>query len=171
MRRLKTEHKCLLPSAFIVIAAIFCARNERNPAQRPLGRGYHAMAYDAESRRIILFGGQTGDVANHPEVFLSAETWAYDPAENLWQKMSPPASPPAMAAQAMAYDSESDRVILKGGGGASDRFDARNPFLSPDGKSCTFLAENCPRQIHRRRIKFGLRKEITVPGRDRRPWI
>ncbi len=94
-----------------------CQKASEKKPESPPGRGYHAMAYDSESRRIVLFGGQTGDIAKHPEVFLSAETWAYDPAKNLWQKMSPPASPPAMSAQAMAYDGESDRVILHGGGG------------------------------------------------------
>jgi N-acetylneuraminic acid mutarotase len=89
--------------------------------ERPPGLGYHAMVYDAESKRIILFGGQMGDTAGHPEVFTSSETWAYDPARNLWRKMEPKLSPPAMAAHAMAYDNESDRMILYGGGGIYDQ--------------------------------------------------
>jgi hypothetical protein len=90
-------------------------------SKRPPGNGYHAMAYDSESERVILFGGQTGDIDNHPEIFLSAETWAYDAATNRWTRMEPKLSPPAMSAHAMAYDAESDRVILHGGGGLFDK--------------------------------------------------
>ena len=87
----------------------------------PSGLGYHAMAYDSESSRVILYGGQTGNIIDHPETCLSAETWAFEPARNRWQKMMPGSSPPALSAHAMAYDSESDRVILHGGSGIFEK--------------------------------------------------
>ncbi len=104
---------------FLILCA-GCTQRMNRTAGRPAGRGYHAMAYDAESRRVILYGGQTGNIAEHSEIFTSSETWAFDLARNRWQKMEPESHPPAMSAHAMAYDSESDRVILHGGGGIFD---------------------------------------------------
>jgi len=76
--------------------------------RRPLGRAFHAMAYDAASDRVILFGGLSA-----PIVF--GDTWAYDFNTNSWTAMNPPTSPDARTASAMAYDAQSDRVILFGG--------------------------------------------------------
>ncbi len=106
---------------FFLFLSLNCAPRKNPRDERPAGRGYHAMAYDSESRRVVLFGGQTGDTTAHQEVFTSAETWSYDPAKNRWQKMEPKRNPPAMAAHSMAYDSESDRVVLHGGGGIYDQ--------------------------------------------------
>jgi len=100
-----------------LILFVGCTQRMNRMVERPAGRGYHAMAYDRESKRVILYGGQTGNISEHPEIFTSSETWAFDLARNRWQMMSPESSPPAMSAHAMAYDSESDRVILHGGGG------------------------------------------------------
>ena len=71
----------------------------------PAARGYHVMAYDAESDRIVLFGGGL-----NPESFLKV-TWAYDFETNIWQDMPPAQSPPAGEGP-MAYDIQSDRTIL-----------------------------------------------------------
>src|SRR5207249_3986926 len=79
-----------------------------DPATRPVRRVYHAMAYDAQSDRVIFFGG---DLAGG----LFNDTWAYDFNTNAWTDMAPGLSPPATLCDAMAYDSESDRVILFGG--------------------------------------------------------
>ena len=40
---------------------------------RPLGRAGHAMVYDPDTRRVIMFGG------NPSGVKASCETWAYAP--------------------------------------------------------------------------------------------
>lgn len=68
-------------------------------------RGYHAAAYDSESDRIIVFGGQPD--GNH----VIADTWTYDIAANHWAQMSP-AQSPGLAEGPMAYDSAADRTIL-----------------------------------------------------------
>lgn len=87
---------------------------ERQPAQQPmedplLGRRFGpSMAYDAESDRLILFGGGA------PEKLFS-DTWAYDFNGDQWEKMQPEISPSPRAMYHMAYDAESDRVILWGG--------------------------------------------------------
>ena len=81
----------------------------------PSPRGYVSMAYDKESDRVILFGGQTGNILADPRQ-NNGETWAYDVAANKWTEMKPPSGPTARGAADMTYDAESDRVILFGGG-------------------------------------------------------
>ena len=88
----------------------------RNLGTRPSPRGAHAMVYDAESDRIILFGGTEGP-----------ETWAYDYNTNTWTNMSPAVQPDAWYFVDMAYDAESDRIVLFGGC-AGDSFFTCLPF-------------------------------------------
>lgn len=79
---------------------------EMNPSSGPLGRGWHALAYDGESDRVILYGGHGS----------SGQTWAYDYNSDSWENRNPPsAPPPLLELHDMAYDAESDRVILFGG--------------------------------------------------------
>jgi len=79
-----------------------------NPSTHPSGRNWMAMAYDSESDKVILFGGWA-------DGRIYADTWAYDYKTNTWTNMNPSESPPPRYQSAMAYDSESDRVILFGG--------------------------------------------------------
>jgi N-acetylneuraminic acid mutarotase len=81
-------------------------------AVEPSPRDYVAFAYDSQSDQIILFGGGTQLYQYH---HADKETWAYDIEENTWTNMKPAPKPRNMAAATMAYDSESDRVILFGG--------------------------------------------------------
>lgn len=74
----------------------------------PPPRGESALAYDVESDRAILFGGQSGNLTFN-------DTWAFDANEGSWTLMAPPTSPPPLSGHAMVYDSESDRVVLFGG--------------------------------------------------------
>ena len=75
----------------------------------PSARGYHRMAYDVESDRAILYGGFS---PNDEDLLLLDDTWAYDPNENTWRKMDPTLPHPAGSGFSMAYDIQSDRVIL-----------------------------------------------------------
>ena len=79
------------------------------PSAQPPKLRFHAMAYDSQSDRVILFGGE---IDMGP---TSDETWAYDLDTNTWTNMNPATRPSARAWHAMAYDSQSDRVILCGG--------------------------------------------------------
>ncbi len=75
---------------------------------RPSRRHSHALAYDAESDRVVLFGG-------HQFAVNSDETWAYDFNTNTWTKMEPTTQPLKLAEHNLAYDAESDRIVLFGG--------------------------------------------------------
>lgn len=80
----------------------------------PSSRGYVSMAYDSESKQVIMFGGITGN--EHEIENYSSETWAFDVVAQSWTEKSPPESPgPRSTFGGMVYDAESDRVILFGG--------------------------------------------------------
>jgi hypothetical protein len=80
------------------------------PAVSPPPRINAGVAYDVESDRIILFGGV--DAGQR----LLGDTWAYDYNSNTWTNLTPPSGPSARSSPAMAYDVQSDRVLLFGGG-------------------------------------------------------
>src|SRR6266571_4518123 len=78
----------------------------------PPARYGHAMAYDSQSDRLVLFGGASTSAG---VLLLLNDTWAYAFNTSTWTDMSPAIAPPARYGHAIAYDSESDRVILFGG--------------------------------------------------------
>ena len=76
------------------------------------------LAYDADSDRIILFGGSDWNS-------LMNDTWAYDFNTDTWTDMKPDISPPARNYHGMTYDVESDRVLIWGSMGTDlEPFDA-----------------------------------------------
>lgn len=104
------------------------------PASPP-GLGYHAMAYDAESHVIVVFGGQLKDYSMQSVV---STTWVYDCIADMWRKMNPSVTPPAAAGHAMAYDSAADRVLLFCGQTwvydyNADSWKQKNPAVQPIG--------------------------------------
>ena len=69
------------------------------------------IVYDAESDRIIMFGGI--DVTNFKAI---DETWVYDYNTDTWTDMQPRVYPVARNYQGMVYDPKADRVVLWGDG-------------------------------------------------------
>ncbi|MFW9793326.1 MAG: kelch repeat-containing protein [Candidatus Thorarchaeota archaeon] len=80
-----------------------------SPPVMPSPRRYASMEYDVESDRIILFGGILGTGGT------TGDTWAFDYDTNTWENMDPSSAPSARMYSVMAYDSESDRIILFSG--------------------------------------------------------
>lgn len=80
----------------------------------PPRQGYVMLVDDSESDLMVMFGGQTGRCCS--ESTISKRTWVFDATENLWALLPAASVPSARAAPAMAYDIESDRVIMLGGG-------------------------------------------------------
>jgi hypothetical protein len=87
------------------------------PSGGPFGLLGSRMVYNAVADRMVLFGGWF--VGEGPNSGASQATWVYDLNSNAWTEMSPEVSPPGRMDHAMAYDTESDRVLLWGGGGQS----------------------------------------------------
>jgi cysteine-rich repeat protein len=78
---------------------------EATPTIGPTPRRFHMIAYDGNTNRVIVFGGEAGSRLN--------DTWAWDGTS--WTKLAPPASPSPRSESAMAYDSRRKRVVLFGG--------------------------------------------------------
>ena len=100
------------------------------------------MAYDSESDRVILVGGHKvpGDYG------AQSETWAFDYNTQTWQNMLPTTKPLRLAHQ-MAYDEESDLVVLFGGLEGSDLNTIYNHVYTYDynTNNWTLLPNNlCP---------------------------
>ncbi len=75
------------------------------PTARPTFSSYAHLAYDVNSDRTVLFGGDS---------FEAQETWAYDSRNNTWSNMRPSTWPSGVDSP-LVYDSESDRLIRFGG--------------------------------------------------------
>src|SRR5262249_25333994 len=80
---------------------------QRMPATAPLPRASHAMAFDSQRGRTLLFGGSAGNLSRF------GDTWQWD--GSFWTPLAPATSPAARSAHALAYDSVRDRVVLFGG--------------------------------------------------------
>lgn len=100
-----------------------------NPAgQVPTGRYGHTMVYDADTGRVLLFGGWGND-GNF------SDTWAYDPQSNTWAELDPGTTGPAnRAGQSMVYDTARGRAILIGGWGDDVFFGDTWAFDSAAGR-------------------------------------
>ncbi len=75
----------------------------------PSARMYAAAAYDPRSGHVILFGGLASDSPVN-------DTWSYDLASNSWTHLTPKTSPPKRGRHAMAYERESGKIVMFGGG-------------------------------------------------------
>lgn len=89
---------------------------EMKPSNSPPVRNYHAMAYDTQADRVILFGGAD------PQDKGIMDTWAYNFNTNTWQELERGEGeyPSGRYYHTLAYNTVADRSILYGGssGGA-----------------------------------------------------
>jgi N-acetylneuraminic acid mutarotase len=85
------------------------------PAFRPPRLYGHGLAYDPTVDRMFLFGGFTIGTGPLPPSGVLDETWSYDLAGNAWTRVSSPGHPSARWGARMAYDAQSDRMVLFGG--------------------------------------------------------
>jgi hypothetical protein len=123
------------------------------------------MAYDAESDRMILFGGDRRDT-----------TWAYDPVADEWTRMEPDTYPSARNYGAMAYDPISDRVVLFGGHMEaetwaydynSDSWTELTPAASPPGRDYTSLVYD---PVGRQMVMFGGLDGVSYREQQGQGW-
>jgi hypothetical protein len=85
----------------------------QDPAASPPGRDQAAMAYDAATGTVVLFGG----CCNKLDGDLNG-TWTWD--GTTWAKQHPATSPPGRFGAAMAYDAATSTAVLFGGKGTAD---------------------------------------------------
>ena len=98
---------------------------QASPATSPPARNGAAMAYDAATGTVVLFGGGSG-------VTDLGDTWSWDGTG--WTQLSPATSPPARQNASMAYDPATGAMALfggKNGGDLSDTWSWANPGRRP----------------------------------------
>lgn len=82
---------------------------EKTQSTKPSARNSHAMVYDSENKKVILFGGDSGGGNRYDD------TWVYDPDMNTWTEKTQSTKPSARNVHEMAYDSTNNKVVLFGG--------------------------------------------------------
>lgn len=110
-----------------------------NPVNAPRARYNSGSAYDSDSKKMVIFGGDisfSGSAIN--------ETWAYDYAVNRWQNMYPINPPSIRSYPALAYDSKNHKIIMFGGDStlndtwvydyATNKWQNMNPVNPPPGR-------------------------------------
>ena len=125
----------------IVIAAVAGAQTtnwrQQFPQTSPPAREGHAMVYDSAQAQIVIFGGDSYNLAPYPPypyVRLN-DTWVWDGSS--WVQKLPQTSPPARGGHAMAYDSAHDQVVLFGGLGPAPTETIFNDTWVWDGSNWT----------------------------------
>lgn len=93
-------------------SAFFTVINHRVSSQTiPEARFGHSMVFDSVNKKILLFGGSCDDRFTTSKEDL----WTYDYVNNNWTELTPRYSPARRLSYAMAYDSDSQRIVLFGG--------------------------------------------------------
>lgn len=83
----------------------------KTPLMPPSARFGHTMAYDINSKKVILYGGETSLTSR----IRSSETWAYDVLNNSWTSLKPANHPLPRSKHAMVYDAAKRQVLMFGG--------------------------------------------------------
>lgn len=86
---------------------------QMHPRASPPARYWQAMAYDAASDRVVLFGG----LGNVDEL---NDTWTYDFNQDTWARLATVSAPTTRHYSAMVYDAAAQRLVLFGGAGAGE---------------------------------------------------
>jgi hypothetical protein len=102
-------------------------------------RAEGAMAYDAATRTVVLFGGWNGSSD-------LGDTWTWN--GTTWTKQHPAVHPSARFGAAMAYDAATRTVVLFGGSGVSGdtwtwngkTWTKRHPATSPPARVDAMMA-------------------------------
>jgi len=121
---------------------------QMNPETTPKYRYASLMAYDAESDRIVFFGGGLSPTN------CWDDTWAYDYNTDTWTEMQPEVSPPDRGFHGMVYVPENDRILLWGGTTDPDVVDLR--VWAYDYNTNTWTTQEAPSDAPEQRAGLGL---------------
>jgi hypothetical protein len=87
--------------------------NDNTPACAPPKRTAPSMAYDNNSKVVVMYGG-LDDQAR-----AIADTWEYDVNTNTWTNTTPVTVPRGLGSHRMVYDAKDKKMILVGWGVAT----------------------------------------------------
>jgi len=128
--------------------------SEVSPTPSPPGRENitHAMVYDTEWNRMVLFGGLTvTGIAN--------DTWEYNGAN--WSQVNTASAPPARDAHTLVYDASRDKTVLFGGFSLANR--NLNDTWEYNGSNWQqVFPEGSPPGRNRHAAAYDSRRGVTV---------
>jgi hypothetical protein len=78
----------------------------------PMGRGFHALAYDSARERLVLYGGAISWPPIPPE-HIFGDHWEWD--GEAWTRIGDNVGPKQRVGQALVYDPKRARLVLFGG--------------------------------------------------------
>lgn len=141
------------------------AWQRRSPAESPPALNAHALAYDAGSDRVVLFGGAGRDSRPRDEL------WSYDVDADTWTKHQA-AGPPGRGGARMAYDAGSDRVVLYGGRGDSGQLLNDTWLLDLDAETWTRVdvEPSPPKRVFHQMAYDAATDRVVLWGGDIRPY-
>ncbi len=134
----------------------------------PEARFGHSMVYDSVNKQIFLFGGSCDD----RYIYSKDDLWTYDYVRNNWTELTPSFGPARRLNYAMAYDSDSQHIILFGGNSITAGWELADtwiydyqtnswsnvyPITSPPGRSDHAMAYD---PITKQTILFGGMRDI-----------
>jgi hypothetical protein len=144
------SHRCsLTPFALPLIVSLLAdlgtpllsqSWTQLSPSVSPPGRIYHAMSYDSQRNRAVVFGGYNGSAE-------LGDTWEWDPVGNNWLQRSPANSPTNRQVMAFAYDASRGRTVMWGGAIAivgTSSFQFLSDTWEWDGNNWAQLASSGP---------------------------
>lgn len=131
----------------------------KDPTARPPGRELHAMAWDASTQRMLLFGGFNLNTA-------LGDTWSWD--GNNWVAAQPPQRPIARYGHAMVSDPIRGRVLLYGGhSGSIGAMSAEDDTWEWNGATWARVGSNGrpgPRQDHALAYDAARQRVLLIGG-------
>jgi hypothetical protein len=127
----------------------------------PGGVAGAAMAFDSNSHRMVLFGG-----LDFRTLMVHGETWVLDPQSDAWSETTPTLGPGSGNFHAIAYDEDSDRTILFGGGDQDDRAMDETWAYDVEGSKWALLspAANPPGRYYSSAVYDPVRDRVIVFG-------
>ncbi len=113
-----------------------------DPATSPLGRAEPGICYDSIRDEVMIFAGEDG--MDTPDALN--DSWIYDVDSDTWTEVFPTTAPSDRRAHSMAFDSESNRIIVFGGlpdygndtwagEPTANTFIEMNPATAPEGRT------------------------------------
>ena len=124
----------------------------------PSARTGHALAYDSDRQRVVLFGG-TGGIEYWPGMGELNDTWEWDGAA--WtQKQA--TGPSVRQVVAMAYDRDRHRVVLFGGFSERCQEPGFDDTWEYDGTGWVQAASGGPPIGTAQRMAYDASRRVTV---------
>ena len=129
---------------------------------RPRPRHHHAVAFDADRGRFVMYGGiDSTDIWDR-------DVWEFD--RSRWHRLETATGPGEGAHHAMAYDSRRRRRIVLRGGTRPDKVHPTDTW-EWDGSSWRLAATGGPGPGGGYRMAYDAALEVTVPfGGDTCLW-